>query len=134
MLSGFGFRYGQTFNAGGGWSYRVDPPSPKGKPHAHVYKGDKEVGTENCDGMSSHGRNLSNVPKKVRDKVRNSKDYQKEKKEIENYRKAKSEIRNRRLNLNINKDLVVAAAAIVVAFVGVAYFAPYYLPGFLAII
>lgn len=131
--SGFGFRYGQPHDLGRGWSYRVDKPEGNGKPHAHVYKGKVEVGTESCDGTPSHGRDFSKVPKKIRDKVRNSKDYQKGKKDIENYKRAKVEIQNRGLNLNVNSDLLIAAG-IIVAFVGVAYFAPYYIPGFLSLI
>lgn len=133
ILSGFGFRYGQFYNAGQGWTFRVDAPRGNSKPHAHVYHKGREVGTENCDGTRSHGRDFSRVPKKIRDKVRNSKDYKKGKKDIENYKKAKKEIQNRRLNLRINKDLLIAAG-IIVTFVGVAYFAPYYIPGFLALI
>ncbi|MBF0818448.1 hypothetical protein [Streptococcus acidominimus] len=76
---------------------------------------------------------LDSVPKKIRDKVRNSPDYQKGKKDIQKFREAKTEINRRGLNLNINKDLVVAAG-IVVALVGVAYFAPAFLPGFLALV
>ncbi|HFI0633429.1 TPA: hypothetical protein ACGO4G_002036 [Streptococcus suis] len=127
------FRYGQTHNLGKGWRYRVDKPSPGGKPHAHVYDSNGNEWVENCDGTPSHGKTLDGVPKKIRDKVRNSPDYQKGKKDIQKYRQAKAEINHRGLNLSINNDLLIAAG-IIVAIVGVAYFAPAYIPGFLALV
>lgn len=52
------------------------------KPHVHVYKNGKQVGVENVDGTSSHGKTLKKVPKNVKDKVINSKDYKKGKNDL----------------------------------------------------
>ncbi len=126
--------YGETHKIDKIWSYRVDRPSARdAKPHVHVSKNGKEVGAENVDGTSSHGKNLNKVPKKVREKVRNSKDYKKGKSDLKKMQKAKYEIKRRGLNLRNAKDLIIAAG-IFVAIVGVAFFAPEALPGALALI
>ena len=81
----------------------------------------------------SDGKNLKKVPKKVKEKVRNSKDYKKGKSDLKKMKKAKSEIKRKGLNLKNAKDLIIAAG-IFVAIVGVAFFAPEALPGALALI
>ena len=70
-----------------GWKYRVDLPEHGGdsKPHVHVKgKSGKKIveGVENVDGTPSHGKTLDDkkIPKKVRDKARNTPEYQKQKK------------------------------------------------------
>lgn len=122
------FGYGETHKIDKTWSYRVDKPSSSNaKPHVHVYKRGTQVGTENVDGTSSHGRTLNKVPKKVKEKVRSSRDYKKAKNDLAKMKRAKSEINKKHLNLNNAKDLVIAAG-IFVSIVGVAFFAPAALP------
>lgn len=125
------YGYGETHSIGKGWTYRVDKPSSSNaKPHVHVDNNSRGIhGTENVDGTPSHGKTLerSGVPKKVRDQVRGSKDYKKGQKDLKNMKKAKAEIKRKKLNLNIYKDLIIAAGIFIVI-VGVAFFAPEALP------
>lgn len=128
------YGYGETHKINKTWSYRVDKPSAgDAKPHVHVYKNGKQVGAECVDGTSSHGKTLKKVPKKVKDKVRSSKDYKKGKSDLKKMKKAKAEINKKHLNLKKAKDLIIAAG-IFVAIVGVAFFAPEVLPAVLAAI
>lgn len=121
------YGYGEMHYLGKGWTYRVDKPSSSNvKPHVHVDNNKEGIhGTENVDGTPSHGKTLeeSGVPKKVRDKVRGSKDYKKGQKDLKNMKKAKAEIKRKKLNLNKYQDLIIAAG-IFVAIVGVAFFVP----------
>ena len=126
------YGYGETHKINKTWS--VDKPSAgDAKPHVHVYKNGKQVGAECVDGTSSHGKTLKKVPKKVKDKVRSSKDYKKGKSDLKKMKKAKAEINKKHLNLKKRKDLIIAAG-IFVAIVGVAFFAPEVLPAVLAAI
>lgn len=128
------YGYGETHSLGNGWTYRVDKPSSSNaKPHVHVDNNKRGIhGTENVDGTPSHGKTLerSGVPKKVREKVRGSKDYKKGQNDLKNMKRAKAEIKRWKLNLNKYKYLIIAAG-IFVAIVGVAFFAPEALPAVL---
>lgn len=127
--------YGQTHDLGKGWTYRVDKPSSdNAKPHVHVDNNSKNIhGVENVDGTPSHGKTLdgSKVPKDVQKKVKDSKDYKKGQKDLKKMQEAKREIHRRKLNLSVNKDLLIAAGIFVTA-VGVAFVAPEFLPVLLA--
>ena len=126
--------YGEIHKINKTWSYRVDKPTAgDAKPHVHVYKNGKQVGVENVDGTSSHGKTLKKVPKNIKEKVRNSKDYKKGKSDLKKMKQAKSEIKRKHLNLKNAKDLLIAAG-IFVAIVGVAFFAPEVLPAALLMI
>lgn len=118
-----------------GWTYRVDKPSSdNAKPHVHVDNNKKNIhGVENVDGTPSHGKTLdgSKVPKDVQKKVKDSKDYKKGQKDLKKMQEAKREIHRRKLNLSVNKDLLIAAGIFVTA-VGVAFVAPEFLPALLA--
>ena len=128
------YGYGETHKINKTWSYRVDKPSAgDAKPHVHVYKNGKQVGAECVDGTSSHGKTLKKVPKKVKDKVRNSKDYKKGKSDLKKMKKAKAEINKKHINLKNSKYLIISAG-IFVDIVGVAFFAPEVLPAVLVAI
>lgn len=104
------------------------------KPHVHVDNNSKNIhGVENVDGTPSHGKTLdgSKVPKDVQKKVKDSKDYKKGQKDLKKMQEAKREIHRRKLNLSVNKDLLIAAGIFVTA-VGVAFVAPEFLPALLA--
>ena len=120
---------------GKGWTYRVDKPSSdNAKPHVHVDNNKKNIhGVENVDGTPSHGKTLdgSKVPKDVQKKVKDSKDYKKGQKDLKKMQEPKREIHRRKLNLSVNKDLLIAAGIFVTA-VGVAFVAPEFLPALLA--
>lgn len=71
---------GQWHDLGDGWKIRLDSPSAGdgNKWHVHVQnKNGSQKGSENVDGSNHDGGNLNNLPKKVRDKARSSKDYKK---------------------------------------------------------
>jgi hypothetical protein len=77
--------FGETRHLSKGWSFRVDRPDSRYvemKPHVHVLNNGSEIGSENVDGTSSHGRSLAGVPKEIKDKVRNSSDYKKGQQEL----------------------------------------------------
>lgn len=129
--------YGETHDLGQGWTYRVDRPAGgEAKPHVHVDNNRTNVhGAENVDGTPSHGKTLSGskVPKDVQKKVKGSPDYKKGQQDLNKMKKAKQEINRQKLDLSQWKDVVIAAG-IFVAIVGVAFFAPEFLPTALAAI
>ena len=52
-------RGGSWIDLGKGYRMRLDTPEHNGNPkyHVHVYKGNKEIASENADGSASHGKN-----------------------------------------------------------------------------
>lgn len=123
-----------------GWKYRVDLPEHGGdsKPHVHVKgKSGKKIveGVENVDGTPSHGKTLDDkkIPKKVRDKARNTPEYQKQKKGLKKMKRAKAKIEAKDLNLDKPNELLVAIAIVVIV-VGFLICAPECLPALLAVV
>lgn len=104
---------------GQGWKWRLDKPScGAGIPHVHVKDKKGNRHSEGVDGSPSHGGNLDDVPKWVRDKVRNDPEVQKEREKLskfvsENFNTVKHSfedaIKNKR------KTVVVAGVTIGVA-------------------
>jgi hypothetical protein len=122
--------YGETHYIDKQWSFRVDKGGThEPKPHVHVYrKKPKLEAIEGVDGSRSHGQTLdeAGVPKKVKEKVRNSRDYKKGQRDLKKMKEAKKEIVRRKLNLSVQKELLIAAA-LFASFVGYAI-APQLLP------
>lgn len=123
-----------------GWKYRVDLPEHGGdsKPHVHVKgKSGKKIveGVENVDGTPSHGKTLDDkkIPKKVRDKARNTPEYQKQKKGLKKMKRAKAKIEAKDLDLDKPNELLVAIAIVVIV-VGFPICAPECLPALLAVV
>lgn len=91
--------------------------------HIHVYEGknakmipSNEVGCENVkDQSESHGKDLSKVPKKTRDKIRNHETYKKGQKEQAKLDKAMGEIKDKDLDLSKAVDIIIAIGIVVAA-------------------
>lgn len=61
-------------------------------------KGNQEIGSINMDGSKHDGKTLSKVPKKIVDKIKNSKDWANHKKKQTNLDKKKAEARKANIN------------------------------------
>ena len=111
---------------GKGYSMRLDSPEPNGNPkyHAHVYKGKKEVASENADGTKSHGKTLDDIPdKKAREKAKSNskwKDYKKKQSKLsEAVKKVKSKYSKSQLK---QTQYVKLAKALLIGVLGFALF------------
>ncbi|HDR5039239.1 TPA: hypothetical protein QCR75_005696 [Bacillus anthracis] len=109
-----------------GYTVRVDSPrsgcgDKNNQWHVHVYKGKKmtksaEVGCENVkDQSESHGKDLSEVPRKTRDKIRKHKEYGKAQKEQAKLDKAMNQIKKEKLDLKKAADILIAAGIVAAA-------------------
>lgn len=107
-------------DVGGGWEFRVDGPHVDGCTKYHVHARNKQEGKEGSecvDGTSSHGDHLNDVPKKVRNKIRDNNEYQKAKKKQKKLNDAKKEIKKKKLKIDWKHiaDVVIAIGIVVVA-------------------
>ncbi|EUJ41180.1 hypothetical protein PWEIH_00890 [Listeria weihenstephanensis FSL R9-0317] len=66
-----------TVDLGDGYKARIDRPhdTKTGKWHGHVYKGNKQIGSENVDGTKHDGKTFKDVPKKKLSKLKDSKKW-----------------------------------------------------------
>ncbi|WXR62877.1 hypothetical protein WG909_06615 [Peptostreptococcaceae bacterium AGR-M142] len=90
--------------------------------HVHVYGKNKsmnksnEIGCENViDQSDSHGKDLSDVPRKTREKIRNHKKYKDAKKKQQQLNKAMKKIKRKKLNLRKTTDIIIAAGIVAAA-------------------
>jgi hypothetical protein len=59
---------GKWYDLGAGWRARADKPhAPNMQPHTHVYLKKDQAFIINRDGTASHGSDLSTMPRRVRD-------------------------------------------------------------------
>jgi hypothetical protein len=106
---------------GAGWKMAVDTPDYAeniGKMHVHVYNEKGQIGVENVDGTPSHGSiGLDNVPKSVKEKVRDHQEYKKAQKKQKKLDEAMSEIDAKKLDTQRvdTRDVLIAAAIVMVA-------------------
>lgn len=125
MIPTFIFAAEDTFTVDG-YKVRVDSPrsgseTSNNEWHVHVYNGEKmtktaEVGCENVkDQSKSHGKDLSKVPKKTRNKIRDHKKYKDAQKKQAKLDKAVKEIKQKKLNLRKTADILVAAGIVAAA-------------------
>lgn len=119
-------RTGNNFwiDLGKGYKMRLDSPEPTGNPkyHAHVYKGSKEIASENADGTKSHGKTLDDIPnKKAREKAKSNskwKDYKKKQSKLsEAVKKIKSKYSKSQLKQTQYAKLAKALVIGVLGFV-----------------
>jgi hypothetical protein len=115
---------GLWHDLGGGWKFRVDRPHTgpdTSKYHVHVNNGNDEVGSECVDGSASHGDNMNNVPKSIKEKIKSHPEYAKGQKKQADLEKAKAEIKDKRLDMDNTADVVIAIG-IVIACTATAFF------------
>ena len=111
---------------GKGYRMRLDTPEHNGNPkyHVHVYKGNKEVASENADGTPSHGKTLNDIPdKKLRDKVKSNKKWKDFKKKQEKLSKATRQVKSKYTRSQLRKTYYITLAkALVIGILGFALF------------
>ena len=115
---------GKWTNLDSNWKIRLDPPAPGdgNKWHVHVENNDGSIkGTENVDGTKHDGDQLKKIPKKIKEKARNSKTYKKGKENQAKTNAAKAEVTRRGLHWG-NVLQVAAIIAILVLFGIACYF------------
>lgn len=80
---------------GAGYKAGFDEPhDPKtGKWHVHIYKGSKEIASENMDGTPHDGSTLKKAPKSVVKKLKEKKEYDKYKKKQDKLKKARADVK-----------------------------------------
>ena len=115
----------QWNDLGSGWRIRLDPPHDGGKHgkwHVHVENNDGSIkAAENVDGSKHDNKSLDNLPKKVKEKAKNSKDYKKGKENQTKTDAAKLDIKRKGLNWK-NVFHVIAILAILALFGLAVYF------------
>lgn len=110
---------GQWQDLGGGWRFRVDPPhteNSNAKWHVHVENTKTGVkGSEGVDGTASHGDHMNNIPKKVKDKIKNHPEYKKGKDKQKKLNEATKQIKQKGLKIDWKHvgDVVLAIGIVI---------------------
>ena len=111
---------------GKGWRMRLDTPESNGNPkyHVHVYKGNKEVASENADGTPSHGKTLNDVTdKKIRDKKKSNKKWKDFKEKQGKLSQATRQVKSKYSKSQLKKTYYITLAkALVISIIGFALF------------
>ena len=119
-------RSGGWIDLGSGYRMRIDKPESNGntKYHVHVYKGNKEVASENADGTPSHGKTLDNIgSKKIKDKVESNSKWKDAKKKQSKLSEATRKVKYKYTKTQLRKTTyVLLAKALVIGIVGFALF------------
>ncbi len=119
-------RGGSWIDLGKGYRMRLDTPEHNGNPkyHVHVYKGNKEIASENADGSVSHGKTLDDISdKKVKEKVKSNKKWKDFKKKQSKLSKATRQVKSKYTKSQLKKTYYITLAkALVIGIIGFALF------------